>query len=72
MQRFRNHTKDFLNLQKHFTKPVNNCTYFTVVGTGYSFKLCTFKSLIHILLGVVLKIRIVILLHKKLQILSLQ
>ena len=61
-----------INLQKNCTKPSNNCIYLTVVDTGYLFKLHTFKSLLYILSGMILKLRNVVLLCKKLHFLSLQ
>ena len=60
-----------VKLWKYCTKPKNNCTYFTVVGTGYSFKVRTFKSLMHIPSGVILKLRNAVLLCKNLHFLSL-
>ena len=61
-----------MNLQKYCTKPKNNCTYFTVVGTGHSVKLCTFKPLMYMPSGVTSKQMNAVLLYKKLQFLSLQ
>ena len=61
-----------INLQKYCTNPKNDCTYFTVVGTGHLFKLYTFESLMYMPLGVTLKPRNIVLLGKKLHFLSLQ
>ena len=61
-----------MNLQKYCTKPKNDCTYFTVVATGHSFKLHTFKSLMCMLSGMTLKPRNILVFCKKLHFLSLQ
>ena len=60
-----------INLQKYYTKPKNNCTYVTVVGTDHSLKLYTFKLLI-LTFGYDIKARNAVLLCKKLHCLSLQ
>ena len=64
--------KLLLNFLKYYTKPNNGCAYLIIVGSGYLLKFCTFKLLIHKPLGVISKPRNMVVLHKKLQFLSLQ
>ena len=61
-----------MDLRKYCIRPKNDCTYFTVVGTGHSLKFHTFESLMHIPAGMTSKPKNIVLLYKKLHFLILQ
>ena len=66
--------KLLINLWKYYIKCKNNCTYLTVVGTSHLFflKIHTFELLMCMTLDVISKPKNIVVLSKKLHLLSLQ